>query len=117
MSTATIDPMDMPEPEENIYRWGRDVENRVLADPWTPFTWDQIRADAVAEFESRITEFHIQKNSAMVDWMLENRERFLQTTPDDLLIQTQAFHKRNHESASILSPEEARVIVKEARGL
>lgn len=117
MSTATIDPMDQPEPEESIYRYLQSVETRVRAENPSLLDWSQIQADAQAEFTSRITEFHDSKNSAMVDWMLDNRERFMDTLPTTLMAQTGTKNKKNHELAKDLSPEEARVIVREARGL
>lgn len=102
MPVKTPDPMDLP-PEgeykdgDNI-RWAAEAQNRILSENLPPFTWDQIRADAAAEFKARITEFHVSKNSRYVDWMLETLHQN-DNLPDDLLSKTQAITRETHMEA------------------
>ena len=106
MSVLTPDPMDTPDPNyhdgDNATDLAR-IEQEVLANPDPPFTWDQIRAAARQElhseaFTARITESHVQKNSEIVDSMLDMMNGN-ETLPDDLLAKTQAITRETHMEA------------------
>lgn len=71
----------------------KQIEADVLANPDPPFTWQQIRRDALTERKARFTQFAIQKNFGMLDWFMDNPPQEL---PADLLRKTQGYSKNTH---------------------
>lgn len=97
MPVKTPDPMDLPEPgyrEGDNARFAKECLARVLADPDPPFTQAKILEDALVEWKARITDFHVQKNSGMVNWLLDNPPG--NDLPPDLLATTQQYTIKTH---------------------
>lgn len=97
MPVKTPDPMDLPEPgykEGDNSRFMDECLARVLADPDPAFTQAKILEDAQEEWKARITEFHVQKNSRMVDWLFDHPPG--NDLPPDLLTITQQYVAKTH---------------------
>lgn len=100
MPIATApDPMDRPEPGWKYVpgafeREMQETTRQVIENPGPSFTQAQIMADVVTEWKARITEFHVGKNSRMVDWLLDHPPA--NDLPPDLLTITQQYAPKTH---------------------
>jgi hypothetical protein len=92
------DPADQAGPESNAaatVAWGKAMMKYWVENPETPFTWANIQFDAGREYEARLSDFGFQKNSEMVDWMLDHPPE--NDLPADLLVRTQKYTRDNWE--------------------
>lgn len=91
------DPMDQRDPNEvpgDAANYLNKLEQELYLNMPPALDWAEIRRDSRAEWEARLTKFHTQKNSRMVDWLLDNPPE--NPVPDDLLMKTQVYTVENH---------------------
>jgi hypothetical protein len=67
--------MDAPEPEKNFAAYLRAVERYVVETAEPVLTYEQILDAADVERSARFTEFALQKNYEMVDFIIEGQPR------------------------------------------